>query len=169
MTTKTNRTSRQTRSIKSKINTFLIHTEAHHVMTGTMSRNSHFRTRLQGIGTNYTQHCLIQPVSSQLQFTCLQEELAAYSVERNYLHHIYCRKNSNVPQVAPRTSREEPYLHCHLSYTIFFLFIHCRVPWTCFPRKRGVKEMPVQSDSIIYCINYTKTPEGTKFTHIYLV
>ena len=29
--------------------------------------------------------------------------------------------------------------------------------------------MPVQSDSIIYCINYTKTPEGTKFTQIYLV
>ena len=29
--------------------------------------------------------------------------------------------------------------------------------------------MPVQSDSIIYYINYTKTLEGTKFTHIYLV
>ena len=99
-----------------------MHTEAHHVTTRTMSRNSHFRTRLQGIGTNYTQHCLIQPVSSKLQSTCLQEELAVYSVERNYLHHIYCiEKNSNVPQVAPRMSREEPYLYCHLSYTFFFL------------------------------------------------
>ena len=32
-------------------------------------------------------HCQAKP-----QFTYLQEELAAYSVERNKLHHIYCKK-----------------------------------------------------------------------------
>ena len=39
---------------------------------------------------------------------------------------IYIAPNSivreipTVPQVAPGTTREEPYFYCHLSYTIFF-------------------------------------------------
>ena len=51
------------------------------------------------------------------QFTYLQRELAAYSVEGKKLHHLYCGKYPDVPQVAPRTTREGPYLYCHLSYT----------------------------------------------------
>ena len=63
-------------------------------------------------------------------------------------------KNSNVPQVAPRTTRERPYLHCHLSYTKFFFSVESQE--LVSPGKGGVKEMPVQNDSIIYCIKYTK-------------
>ena len=59
-----------------------MHTGAHHVTIKTSSRNSRFGTRIQGIGTNYTHHCLIQPLPSQTQSTRLQEKLAAYSVER---------------------------------------------------------------------------------------
>ena len=59
-----------------------MHTGAHYVTIKTSSRNSHFGTRIQGIGTNYTHHCLIQPLPSQTQSTRLQEELAAYPVER---------------------------------------------------------------------------------------
>ena len=59
-----------------------MHTGAHHVTIKTSSRNSHFGTRIQGIGTNYTHHCLIQPLPSQMQSTRLQEKLAAYPVER---------------------------------------------------------------------------------------
>ena len=51
-------------------------------MTKTSSHNSRFGTRIQGIGTNYTHFCLIQPLLSQMQSTRLQEELAAYPVER---------------------------------------------------------------------------------------
>ena len=59
-----------------------MHTAAHRVTIKTSSRNSLFGTRIQGIGTNYTHHCLIQPLPSQMQSTRLQEELAAYPVER---------------------------------------------------------------------------------------
>ena len=48
----------------------------------TSSRNSHFGTRIQGIGTNYTHHCLKQPLPGQTQSNQLQEKLAAYPVER---------------------------------------------------------------------------------------
>ena len=59
-----------------------MHTGAHCVTIKTSSCNSHFGTRIQGIGTNYTHHCLIQPLPSQMQSTQLQEELAAHPVER---------------------------------------------------------------------------------------
>ena len=59
-----------------------MHTGAHQVTIKTSSRNSRSGTRIQGIGTNYTHHCLRQPLPSQTQSTRLQEELAAYPVER---------------------------------------------------------------------------------------
>ena len=59
-----------------------MHTGAHRVTIKTSSRNSHFGTRIQGVGTNYPHHCLIQPLQSQTQSTRLQEKLAAYPVER---------------------------------------------------------------------------------------
>ena len=54
-----------------------MHTGAHRITIKTCSRNSRFGTRIQGIGTNYTHHCLIQPLPNQMQSTRLQEELAA--------------------------------------------------------------------------------------------
>ena len=59
-----------------------MHTGAHRVTIKTSSCNSRFGTRIQGIGTNYTHHCLIQPLPSQMQSTRLQEKLAAYPVEK---------------------------------------------------------------------------------------
>ena len=61
-------------------------------------------------------------------------------------------------------TRERPYLHCHLSYTHFFprVDIHEAVS----PRKGGVKEMPVQNDSIIRCINNTKPQKEQNYSHI---
>ena len=46
-----------------------MHTGVHRVMIKTSSHNSRFGTRIQGIGTNYTHHCLIQPLPSQTQST----------------------------------------------------------------------------------------------------
>ena len=85
-TTKTSRKGHQTRRIKIKKKILkklhFMHTGAHRVTIKTSSRNSHFGTRTQGIGTNYTHHCLIQPLLSQTQSTRLQEKVAAYPVER---------------------------------------------------------------------------------------
>ena len=90
-TTETSRIGHQDRWIKSKNYYILRHTGAHQVMTKTSSHNRHFGTRIQGIGTNYTHLCLVQQLLSQMQSTRLQEELAAYPVERKQLPHLYCR------------------------------------------------------------------------------
>ena len=81
-TTETCRIGHQDRRIKSKNYYILRHTGAHQVTTKTSSHNRHFGTRIQGIGTNYTHLCLVQPLLNQMQSTRLQEELAAYPVER---------------------------------------------------------------------------------------
>ena len=81
-TTKTSRKGRQARWIKIKNHYIFMHTGAHQVTIKTSSRDSRFSTRIQGIGTNYTHLCLIQPLLSQMQSTRLQEKLAAYPVER---------------------------------------------------------------------------------------
>ena len=67
---------------RNKNHYILRHTGAHQVTIKTCSHNSHFGTRIQGIGTNYTHLCLIQPLLSQVQSTQLQEKLVAYPVER---------------------------------------------------------------------------------------
>ena len=82
MTTETSWRGRQARWIKIKNHYILRHTGAHQVTIKTSSRNSHFGTKIQGIGTNYTHLCLIQPLLSQMQSTQLQEKLAVYSVGR---------------------------------------------------------------------------------------
>ena len=75
-------------------------------------------------------------------------------------------KHSNVPQVAPRTTREGPYLYCHLSYTILY---SVEFPWNRLPRKgRSEEDASTEVIASVYCIN-TQTLEGTKLTHIYLV
>ena len=81
-TIKTSRKGRQARRIEIKNHYILRHTGAYQVTIKTSSHNSHFGTRIQGIGTNYTHLCLIQPLLSQIQSTRLQEKLAAYPVER---------------------------------------------------------------------------------------
>ena len=82
-TIKTSRKGHQARWIEIKKNHYILRlTGAHQVTIKTSSRNSHFGTRIQGIGTNYTHLCLIQPLPSQMQSTRLQEKLAAYPVER---------------------------------------------------------------------------------------
>ena len=72
-TTETIRIGCQDRQIKSKNYYILRHTGSHQVTTKTASRNRRFGTRIQGIGTNYTHLCLIQPLLSQMQSTQLQE------------------------------------------------------------------------------------------------
>ena len=92
-----------------------------------------------------TVHKIVQGIQYQAtqQFSYLQQELAAdLSEKENNCIISIVGKHSNVTQVAPRTTREGPYLYCHLSYTNFlqvqsFLGI-------VYPRKGGVKEMPVQ-------------------------
>ena len=80
MTIKTSQKGGQARWIEIKNHYILRHTGAHQVTIKTSSRYSRFGTRIQGIGTNYTHLCLIQPLLSQMQSTQLQEKLAAYSV-----------------------------------------------------------------------------------------
>ena len=63
-TTETSRIGHQDRRIKSKNYYILRHTGAHQVTTKTSSRNRRFGTRIQGIGTNYTHLCLVQPLPS---------------------------------------------------------------------------------------------------------
>ena len=71
-TTEMSRKGCQARRIKIKSLHFM-HTGAHQVTIKTFSHNSRFGTRIQGIGTNYTHLCLIQPLLSQMQSTQLQE------------------------------------------------------------------------------------------------
>ena len=69
------------------------------------------------------------------------------------------------PQVAARENLENTYLYCHLTYTI--LFSQCRVPEPVSPGKGGVKEMPVQNDSIIIYIQWHKSPkEQNSLTYV---
>ena len=69
MSITTSQKGHQARWIELKNHYILRHTGAHQVTIKTSSRNSRFGTRIQGIGTNYTHHCLIQPLPSQMQST----------------------------------------------------------------------------------------------------
>ena len=52
-----------------------------------------------------------------------------------------------------------------LTYTLFLS--QCRVPEPVSPGKGGVKEMPVQNDSIIICIQRHKSPkEQNSLTYV---
>ena len=58
----------------------------------------------------------------------------------------------------PRATRlQNIQFNCHLTYTLFLS--QCRVPEPVSPGKGGVKEMPVQNDSIIICIQRHKSPK----------
>ena len=51
------------------------------------------------------------------------------------------REITNDPQVASRTTREEPYFYCHLLHR--FLSLSIEFPGLDSPGKGGVEEMPV--------------------------
>ena len=65
-TIKTSRKGCQARQIEIKVYYILRHTGVHQVTNKTSSCNSRFSTRIQGIGTNYTHLCIIQPLLSQM-------------------------------------------------------------------------------------------------------
>ena len=69
-----------------------------------------------------------------MQSTRLQEEASSITSRKEIIAYIsIVGINSNVPQVAPRTTREDP-TSTAISLTQIFFF-QCRVPGTCFPRK----------------------------------
>ena len=76
-----------------------MHTGAHRVTIKTSSRNSRFGTRIQGIGTNYTHHCLLQPSPSQTQATQLDCHL---SYTKFFFFSVYSPRN-----VSPWKGRSE--------------------------------------------------------------
>ena len=73
-------------------------------------------------------------------------------------------KHSNVPQVAPRMTREGPYLYCHLSCTILY---SVEFPWNCLPWKgRSEGDASTEVIASFYCIN-TQSPRRNKIdSHI---
>ena len=139
-----------------------MHTEAQQVTTKTPSSNSRFRTRIQGIGTNFTSLSFITTTKPDAIDRTTGEASSILSRKENNCHISIVGINSNDLQVAPRTTREDP---TAISLTHFFS--QCRIPGTCFPGKGGVKEMPVIAS--LTALTTPETPEGTKFTHIYLV
>ena len=67
---------------KSKNHYILRHTGAQQVTTKTSSRNSHFSTRIQGIGTNYT----------SLSYTTITKPDAIYPTTEKLAAHPVGRK-----------------------------------------------------------------------------
>ena len=76
-------------------------------------------------------------------------------------------KYSNVAQVAPRMTREGPYLYCHLSYTIFFSSVEFSLELISW-KERSEGDASTEVIASFYCINNTN-PQRNKFIHIYLV
>ena len=74
--------------------------------------------------------------------------------------------NSNVPQVAPRTTREYP-TSTAISLTQNFIS-SVESQELVSPRKGGVKEMPVKMIASFTALN-TQNPRRNKIAHIYLV
>ena len=102
-------------------------------MTKTPSRNSHFGTRTQGIGTNYTSLSDITNAKPNTIYPTAGEASSIPSRKENNCHTSIVGTDSNVPQVAPRTTRVDP-TSTAISLTQDFFF-QCRVPGTCFPQK----------------------------------
>ena len=134
-TTETSWTDRQARWIKSKNHDILRHTGAQQVTTKTSSRNSHFSTRIQGIGTNYTSLSYITTTKPDAIDPTTGEASSIPSRKENNCYIPIVGINSNIPQVAPRTTREDPTSTAISLTQFFFLSFQCRVPGTCFPRK----------------------------------
>ena len=136
-------------------------------MTKTPSRNSCFGTRTQGIGINYTSLSDITNAKLNAIYPTTGEASSIPSRKESNCHTSIAGKNSNVPQVAPRTTRVDP-TSTAISLTQDFFF-QCRVPGTCFPWKgRSEGDASEKMIASFTALN-TQTLEGTKFTHIYLV
>ena len=105
------------------------------------------------MGSNYAPLSDITTTKPDARYLTTGEASSTLSRKENNCYISIVGINSNVPQVAPRTTREYP-ASTAISYTFFFLQVESQE--LVSPRKGGVKEMPVQNDSIIYCIKYTK-------------
>ena len=140
---------------KSKIHYILRHTGAQQVTTKTSSCNSRLGTRIQGIGTNYTSLSDTTTTKPDAIYPTTEEASSILSRKENNCYISIVGINSNVPQVAPRTTREDP-TSTAISLTQNFFFPSVESQELVSPRKGVVKEMPVQNDSIIYCIKYSK-------------
>ena len=120
-----------------------------------MSRNSRFGTRIQGTGTNYTSLSDTSTAKPDAIYPTTGEASSILSRKENNCYISIVGINSNVPQVAPRTTREDP-TSTAISLTQNFFFLSVESQELVSPGKGGVKEMPVKNSSIIYCIKYTK-------------
>ena len=119
---------------KYKIHYILRHTRTQQVTTKTSSHNSRFGTRIQGIGTNYTPLSDTTTTKPDPIYPTTGKASSIPSRKENNCYISIVGTNSNVPQVAPRTTREDP-TSTAISLTQIFFFFQCRVPGTCFPRK----------------------------------
>ena len=113
-----------------------------------------FGTWIQGTGINYTSLSDITTTKPDAIYPTTGEASSTLSRKENNCHISIVGRNSNVPQVAPRTTREYP-TSTAISYTFFFSS-SVGPQELVSPGKGGVKEMPVKNDSIIYGIKYTK-------------
>ena len=88
------------------------------------------KARHQGIGFHCTQHYPRRPLANNFAIY-LPTAGASSTLSGKELICIIsiAGKHSDVPQVAPRTTREGPYLYCHLSYT-FFSLSSVEFPWS---------------------------------------
>ena len=92
----------------SKNHYILRHTGAQQVTTKTPSGNSRFGTRIQGIGTNYTSLSYITTTKPDAIDPTTGEASSILSRKENNCYISIVGINSNVPQIAPRTTREDP-------------------------------------------------------------
>ena len=85
------------------------------------------------MGSNYAPLSDITTTKPDARYLTTGEASSTLSRKENNCHISIVGINSNVPQVAPRTTREYP-TSTAISYTFFF-FLQCRIPGTCFPQK----------------------------------
>ena len=113
-------------------------------MTKTPSRNSHFGTRIQGIGTKYTSLSDTTTAKPDAIYPTTGKASSISSRKENNCYISIVGINSNVPQVAPRTTREDPTSTAISLTQIFFSFLSVESQELVSPGKGGVKEMPVK-------------------------
>ena len=101
-------------------NTLLLwYTIAQRVTTRTSSHTNRFGTRIQGIGINYTSLSDIIITEPNAKYPTTREASSMLSRKENNCYISIVGTNPNAPQVADQDNQRIPYLHCHLSYTIF--------------------------------------------------
>ena len=83
------------------------------------------------------------------------------------MHHVYCRHTQKESTGSNQEKfREDTYLYCHLTYTQIFFLSSVELYEPVSPGKGGVKEMPVQNDSIIHYINHSNLRRNKIHSHM---